>query len=229
LIWTIFNAFLLSFGLFGEKFYEGSFSIFNSDCVSGPVVQLGKTSPSRGEDRRFKSGSAHFEAFFCCTRAEKCLLNIDILDILNITWPGSKMRISSSGLNAEYSYSIIPKGVYASECRVCGEEFEKPLRASVTTGSEISEYYACPRCLSEVMYEDHDEWVADHEAPHEILLSEEKMQELSLKAAEFNREDGTETKAACDRGLGYLKKRSRDTAIPDQCLICASMIECMSG
>ena len=26
----------------------------------GLVVQLGKTSPSRGEDRRFKSGPAHF-------------------------------------------------------------------------------------------------------------------------------------------------------------------------
>ena len=30
----------------------------------GPVVQLGKTSPSRGEDHRFKSGPAHFIIFF---------------------------------------------------------------------------------------------------------------------------------------------------------------------
>ena len=44
----------------------------------GPVVQYGKTSPSRGEDRRFKSGPAHFLASFCCTFAQKSLLNITI-------------------------------------------------------------------------------------------------------------------------------------------------------
>ena len=37
----------------------------------GPVVQLGKTSPSRGEDRRFKSGSAHFYCVFVAPLNEK--------------------------------------------------------------------------------------------------------------------------------------------------------------
>jgi hypothetical protein len=45
---------------FRERFYEGSISIWETEKAVGPVVQLGKTSPSRGEDRRFKSGSAHF-------------------------------------------------------------------------------------------------------------------------------------------------------------------------
>jgi hypothetical protein len=137
------------------------------------------------------------------------------------------MRINSTVSNSEESDSIIPKGIYNSECNVCGEEFEKPLRASVFSGSQISEYYACPRCLSEVMCEDKEEWVADQETPDKLLLSEEKVQEISLKAAESNRENGSET--TCERGLGYLKKRPRDTAIPDQCLICASMIDCMTG
>jgi hypothetical protein len=55
-------------------------SIFK-DNGYGLVVQLGKTSPSRGEDRRFKSGPAHFMAFyasFCCARAQKGLLNMII-------------------------------------------------------------------------------------------------------------------------------------------------------
>ena len=33
-------------------------SIFNNN-QDGPFVQSGKTSPSRGEDHRFKSGTAH--------------------------------------------------------------------------------------------------------------------------------------------------------------------------
>jgi hypothetical protein len=137
------------------------------------------------------------------------------------------MRTNATGSNSEESDSITPKGIRNSECNVCGEEFEKPLRASVFSGSEISEYYACPRCLSEVMCENKEEWVADHETPDKLLLSEEKVQEISLKAAEFNRENRSET--TCERELGYLKKRPRDTAIPDQCLICASMIDCMTG
>ena len=139
----------------------------------------------------------------------------------------SKMRVNPTVSNSEDSDSTIPKGICNSECNVCGEEFEKPLRASVFSGSEISEYYACPRCLSKVMCEDKDEWVADQAAPDELLRFEQKAQEISLKAAEFNRETGSET--TCERGLGYLKKRPRDTAIPDQCLICASMIDCMTG
>ena len=57
---------------------------------AGPVVQLGKTSPSRGEDRRFKSGPAHFEAFFCCTRVRKRLLNINMLDKADFRLTGIK-------------------------------------------------------------------------------------------------------------------------------------------
>lgn len=33
-------------------------------CAVGPVVQHGKTLPSRGKDRRFESGSAHFFGVF---------------------------------------------------------------------------------------------------------------------------------------------------------------------
>jgi hypothetical protein len=137
------------------------------------------------------------------------------------------MRTNVTGSNSEESDSITPKGIHNSECNVCGEEFEKPLRASVFSGSQISEYYACPRCLSQLMCEDKEERVADQETPDTLLLSEEKVQEISLKAAEFNRENRSET--TCERELGYLKKRPRDTGIPDQCLICASMIDCMTG
>ena len=48
--------------LFGERFYEGEICILSPEHV-GPVVQPGKTSPSRGEDHRFKSGPAHTSDF----------------------------------------------------------------------------------------------------------------------------------------------------------------------
>ncbi len=114
-----------------------------------------------------------------------------------------------------------------SECKVCGEEFQKPLHASVTSDSKVSEYYACPRCLSQVDFEEKTN--INLEARNEVLLSEERVQELSLNAEELTREGRFEIKAECQHELGYLKKRPRNTEVPDQCLICAKMIECMTA
>jgi hypothetical protein len=49
-------------GLWGKGFMKGGLVFVVQVC--GPVVQLGRTSPSRGEDRRFKSGSAHLFCVF---------------------------------------------------------------------------------------------------------------------------------------------------------------------
>jgi hypothetical protein len=53
--------------ILGKGFMKGALVFGKQKKAVGPVVQLGKTSPSRGEDRRFKSGSAHFLLCFCCT------------------------------------------------------------------------------------------------------------------------------------------------------------------
>ena len=53
------------FALFRERFYEGEVSTLNPETC-GLVVQLGRTSPSRGEDHRFKSGPAHHQVLLLC-------------------------------------------------------------------------------------------------------------------------------------------------------------------
>ena len=35
--------------------------------------------------------------------------------------------------------------------------------------------------------------------------------------------------AKCPHGFGYLKKREKDTSIPDECLSCPRMLECLSS
>ncbi len=115
-------------------------------------------------------------------------------------------------------------GFELSECRVCGNEFRKPLHASFSSNSKVSKYYACPRCLSQVDFEEK----TNLEARKEILLSEERVQELSLNAEELTREGKFDAKAECEHELGYLKKRPRNTSVPDQCLLCSKIIECMA-
>ena len=35
--------------------------------------------------------------------------------------------------------------------------------------------------------------------------------------------------AKCPHGFGYLKNRDKDTSIPDECLSCPRMLECLSS
>ena len=51
---------------------------------------------------------------------------------------------------------------------------------------------------------------------------EEKLEKISHSAI-----PQIEIKASCQHELGYLKKRDRGSPIPDECLICVKMIDCM--
>jgi len=105
-----------------------------------------------------------------------------------------------------------------TRCCACGEEYEYPLFAEVLTGPIVEEYYACPRCLTKVKEaettetEENDE-PAEEEQPGEINVS--FVQKI----------DDT---PPCPHTIGYLKKRPKNSPIPENCLTCNKMIECMA-
>jgi hypothetical protein len=70
----------------GSKSMEVKKAISNlsTDYGQGSVVQHGKTSPSRGEDHRFKSGPAHHK--FCQAENGVCLYLI--LHLSQSDWDG---------------------------------------------------------------------------------------------------------------------------------------------
>jgi len=105
----------------------------------------------------------------------------------------------------------------SSRCNTCGEEFEAPLFAVVSCGHLLEEYYACPRCLSKVGVVERNETIEVDEAEEE-----------DKKSLEIEVEDKTEEAVACAHYLGYLKRRPKNTPIPEECLTCAKMIDCMS-
>ena len=116
---------------------------------------------------------------------------------------------------------------FGFECGVCGKQYEKPLQASLSSGSEVSEYFACPRCLSEVKSKAQEYRFAE-QSSHETWLSEEEFKKLPLKTTELNLDARSETKWVCEHELGYLGSRPKNMPIPDQCLICKNMIECIT-
>jgi DNA-directed RNA polymerase subunit RPC12/RpoP len=117
-----------------------------------------------------------------------------------------KIGIENPHLSATQASSI---------CRTCGEEYKTPLLAMVSSGILVEEYYACPKCLSKVESVERQKSVEVDEAEEE-----EEALKMEIK-------DTLEENVACTHNLGYLKWRPKNTPIPDECLTCSKMIECM--
>jgi DNA-directed RNA polymerase subunit RPC12/RpoP len=126
------------------------------------------------------------------------------------------MERSRSSLKFEIDSHLPSETHESSRCSTCGEEFEAPLFAVVSSGYLLEEYYACPRCLSKVGVVERNKTVEVDETEEE----DKKFQEIEV-------EDKMEEAVTCAHYLGYLKRRPKNTPIPEECLTCNKMIECM--
>lgn len=98
-------------------------------------------------------------------------------------------------------------------CDECGEMFRKPLLATVVSNDSSEKYYACPRCLTKVSE----------------VKAQQKEESSEAPSKRDPNQGGTESEstAKCQHFLGYLKKRPKDASIPDHCLTCPKMVECL--
>jgi len=102
-------------------------------------------------------------------------------------------------------------------CLKCGNKFEKPIFAVNNSPGVTEGYYACPLCLSKIKNpkdEETDEVPTDEEAP---IVEEEE------KGAPTER-----SPPVCPYHFGYLKKRPKNTPVPEECFTCLEMIDCMT-
>ncbi|MGB9842184.1 MAG: hypothetical protein ACPLKZ_05595 [Candidatus Bathyarchaeales archaeon] len=116
--------------------------------------------------------------------------------------------------NLESNNSVLSETI---RCATCDKEFTTPIFAVISSGYLIEEYYACPRCLSKV---------TKIEASKTIEV--EETEEAPAQKIEIAIEEKREDTFACSHHLGYLKQRPKSTPIPEECLTCAKMIECMT-
>lgn len=99
-------------------------------------------------------------------------------------------------------------------CDGCERTFQRPIFATVSTSGQIQKYYACPRCMTKVNN------IKAPESDREEITSTSMMEPKKLDA-EF------ENMAKCKHFFGYLKKRQKETPIPEECLTCVKMFECL--
>ncbi|NWG11176.1 hypothetical protein HXY33_05450 [Candidatus Bathyarchaeota archaeon] len=103
---------------------------------------------------------------------------------------------------------------HSFQCDGCRSEFHKPLLATDSSRGNVQTYYACPRCLSKV------------DVKHKREVEDSSVSALLAPAKKVSGAKH-EAEVKCQHFLGFLKKRDKDTAIPDECLTCEKMIECM--
>ena len=98
----------------------------------------------------------------------------------------------------------------------CGKVFTKPLRALNLQQDSEGPYDACPYCLTEITPDNGLMVTCDE--PKETEAEEEYTEE---------QDEIPEKPSECGYHLGYLSERSSKEKIPDECMMCKDIVECM--
>ena len=106
----------------------------------------------------------------------------------------------------------------AITCDECKSQFETPIIATLTCQTGTQKYYACPHCLAQVR------------EVHQVQTQRQERSAMRLREMHMNSVQTVASKAkqtGCAHGIGYLRTRPKNTPIPDECLTCNNMVDCM--
>ncbi|MBX5326431.1 MAG: hypothetical protein ACQXXH_00780 [Candidatus Bathyarchaeia archaeon] len=112
----------------------------------------------------------------------------------------------------------------------CGRSFDRPLKLTVLCSDPVETYFACPFCMSRVDLEEPKPRLPKLEKP--VLPVEEDVEDVKedvkpLKRVEGVPEVSVDKQDVCLHEFGYLKSRPKGKPIPDECLTCPKMIQCL--
>ena len=105
----------------------------------------------------------------------------------------------------------------------CGKVFANPLKTRNMTLKNAKPYDACPYCLTEVPVATIS--VAEEEPPKQ----EQKLPEIDREAhvTVGEKPEIPSKEQGCNHHLGYLSKRSSKEKIPEECMMCGNIVQCM--
>jgi hypothetical protein len=99
----------------------------------------------------------------------------------------------------------------------CKKSFTEPLKTLNLQLTPAEPYYACPYCLTKIKIT---------EKPAEIQLEKVQPKENQVETKEKLLKN-KDKPATCHYHLGYLSERTSKDQIPDECLVCKDIVECM--
>jgi hypothetical protein len=100
----------------------------------------------------------------------------------------------------------------------CGRVFAQPIKALNLQANSAGPYDACPYCLTEITLD--NEPMAE---PDEPVMTEAEEEPKNMETSP----DVSEKSPGCGYHMGYLSERSSKDPIPDSCMTCKDIVECM--
>ncbi len=106
---------------------------------------------------------------------------------------------------------------------ICGKEFTTPLKTKNLSSKQAEVYDACPYCLTEITIEKPSVVI---DLKKEVETEKDESEKTSVS---FRKEPLTTPSKPqeCQHYMGYLSKRSRTEKIPEECITCPKIVECM--
>ena len=122
----------------------------------------------------------------------------------------------------------------------CRREIEEPILLTNLSVTPTEQYDACPHCFTKLepetlVSQDEVTEVTEKQAPSGNVVLEKAKDSTSqvLRKVEdlIHRSNGTKEEEretpGCPENFGYLANRPKDAPIPQECLFCPKMVDCM--
>ena len=103
---------------------------------------------------------------------------------------------------------------------MCGKTFPVPIKVLDLQAKNPEPYVACPHCLgrilSDLVSEVHEPAI---DAPEDADSRQEAVNSFAQRVEE--------PAAECAHHFGYLSERSSKEKIPEECMVCGKIVDCM--
>jgi DNA-directed RNA polymerase subunit RPC12/RpoP len=126
----------------------------------------------------------------------------------------------------------IPKKKETIECQKftcsnpsCGKIFVNPIKAKNLASKKAEPYNACPYCLTEIVIDGKPSVGMESEQKPE--LKETEVEEPCAPIIEKRSTQMNPQTQKCAHHFGYLSKRSTKEKIPEECMMCENIVQCM--
>lgn len=104
----------------------------------------------------------------------------------------------------------------------CGKVFTNPLKTLNLQQASTEPYSACPYCLTKI----EEKPIRIVSKPQKAVV--EKSSVIEAQAIPKEEPLGNDEKpSTCRFHIGYLSERSQKEQIPDECLVCRDIVDCM--
>jgi len=103
----------------------------------------------------------------------------------------------------------------------CGLVFSKPLKVTNLKAESSGFYDACPRCLTAI----EEEGLSANKGKPCATAESVKDQEILSDSEE--RETTPSPEVKCAHHFGYLSERTKNENIPEECVVCGNIVNCM--